>query len=481
MESQARWHINYGHYLIEVGKYLEALENYDTAFDLTSTSSTIIDVLSAQANLLALYLDSKEQAIIVYHYIETNFPEKAQFAMYRQGLLLYEMKRFQLSKEILNKYMKQYPQGRFLYQAEAILHKIKSKVLPPAYHIAKHPSVRIRLRKKVRKLSIDSQPDSHICVNNTYCKSTINIESSKNTLWINGKTMKGREILLTSQSPMRLVSGKYDKTVRGSIKIFIQEGRLTAINIIDIESYLYSVVPSESYPSWPIETLKAQAIAARTYALYQIEHRKKWTYDMVDNEGDQVYSGVNREHSKCTKAVNETKGMVLMQNNRPILAMYSANSGGFTASAKAIFNTHKSYLIAQKDTYSLKGKMAYWRRSFSGNQIETKLKKVGIHCHGIKTIRAKSFGPSGRVLRAEIVDKNGSQIIRTRTTLKRALKLPEILFEIKKKGREFVFDGNGFGHGVGYSQWGGAIMGDRYSYSEILKFYYPGSELINIW
>ena len=283
IEAQARWHINYGHYLIEVGKYLEALEYFDTAFDLSSTSATITDALSAKANLLALYL-------------------------------------------------------------------------------------------------------------------------------------------------------------------------------------------------------KAQAIAARTYALYQIEHRKTWSYDMVDNEGDQVYGGVNREHSKCTQAVNATKGILLSKNKRPILAMYSANSGGFTASAKAIFNLpNKSYLIAQEDLYSLKGKMAYWKRTYTARQIETALEKKGIYVKGIKNIRASSFGPSGRVLRVKIDDRNDVRIFRTRTTLKRALKLPEILFKIKKSGDTYIFNGNGYGHGVGYSQWGGAIMGESYKYADILEFYYPGCKLITVW
>ena len=482
VEAQARWCINYGHYLIEVGKYLEALEYYDTAFDLSSASVTIIDALSAKANLLALYLDSKEEALQVYQDIETNYPEKAQFAIYRQGFLLYEMKRFQSSETLLNRYLSQYPQGKFQYQVEAILHKIKSKIEPPTYTVTKHPLVRIRLCQQVKNIRILCPSGSQLCVNQTCYRNSIDIAFSHNALMINGKAMNDRDIMITSQSPMRLVSGKYDKTVRGSLKILSQNRMLTAINIIDIESYLYSVVPSESYASWPIETLKAQAVAARTYALYQVEHRKTWAYDMVDNEGDQVYGGIEREHPKCTRAVNQTKGMVLMKNNRPILAMYSANSGGFTASAKAIFNLHnKSYLIAQKDVHSLKGKMAYWQRSFTAGQIETALQKVGVYCHGITNIRAKSYGPSGRVLRVEIIDQNGSQIIRTRTALKRALKLPEILFEIRKTGSKFLFDGNGFGHGVGYSQWGGAVMGKRYQYSGILEFYYPGSRLINIW
>ncbi|KPA10369.1 SpoIID/LytB domain-containing protein [Candidatus Magnetomorum sp. HK-1] len=203
---------------------------------------------------------------------------------------------------------------------------------------------------------------------------------------------------------------------------------------------------------------------------------------MVDNESDQMYGGVDREHSKYTKAVKETIGKVLMQSNRPILAMYSANSGGFTASAKAIFNlSNKNYLIAQKDPQSLKGKMAFWSRSFTSSQISSALGKIGIHCHGITNIRPKKLGPSGRVIRVTIEGKNGSRTFRTRTTLKRALKLPEILFTVTRRKEKYIFDGNGYGHGVGFSQWGGAIMGEQLSAVEIWVFYYPGVTIVKHW
>jgi len=481
-EAHARWHINYANYLIDVGKYFEALEYLDTVSDLSSNSKTLMDALSVKASLLALFLDSKEQALQLYQTIEYNFPENAQMAIYRQGILLYEMKNFQMSEKVLRDYIRQFPQGKFYYQAEAILQKIKSRIVPPSYHIMKRPMIRIRLCRNVTEISVSTNTTSQICLNNSYCYDTIKLNVLNNALKVNGKPFHERYILLTSQTPIRVVSGNYKKTVRGTLKISLKNGKLTIINIIDIETYLYSVVPAESYPAWPIETLKSQAIAARTYAMYQVGHRKNREYDMVDNESDQVYGGIEREHSKCTRAVKETTGMVLMQRNRPILAMYSANSGGFTASAKAVFNlSNKNYLIAQKDPQSLKGKMASWTRSFTSAQIASSLGKIGIYCHGITNIRANALGPSGRVIRVTVEDANGSRTLRTRTTLKRALKLPEILFTIKRRKEKYIFDGYGYGHGVGYSQWGGAIMGEKLSAVEILEFYYPGTMIFKYW
>lgn len=72
-------------------------------------------------------------------------------------------------------------------------------------------------------------------------------------------------------------------------------------------------------------------------------------------------------------------------------------------------------------------------------------------------------------------------MVRTRTTLKRALKLPEILLEIRKENGDFIFDGKGWGHGVGYSQWGAAILGKTETYDKILAFYYPNTDLVVKW
>jgi len=90
-------------------------------------------------------------------------------------------------------------------------------------------------------------------------------------------------------------------------------------------------------------------------------------------------------------------------------------------------------------------------------------------------------GPSGRVIKVYIVSKNRTYMLRTRTTLKRALGLPEILFTIEKRGTLFIFKGRGWGHGVGYSQWGSAYFGKKEGFKEILGFYYPETYIKKMW
>jgi len=144
-EGHVRWYINYGNYLVEVGKYPDALEYFETAYDLSTYSKNIIDALMAKANLLAAYLENPEQASKVYQYLHTKYPKIADVALYRQGFVLYNIGSLSDAGEILNKYLSNYPDGRYRYQSEAILSKIKNQIIPKPYIITQRPKVRIRL------------------------------------------------------------------------------------------------------------------------------------------------------------------------------------------------------------------------------------------------------------------------------------------------------------------------------------------------
>ena len=165
----------------------------------------------------------------------------------------------------------------------------------------------------------------------------------------------------------------------------------------------------KSYASWPEETLKAQAVAARTYAYYQKLHRTHLFYDVYADTYDQMYAGVEREGKRTNKAVIETCGQIIFYKKKPILSQYTANSGGFTADAKAIFGAGKSYLVAHEDPASLEGKMASWNRKFRAGEIESRLKKIGISVPGIQSIEALEKGPSGRIIKVRIKYNGGSQ------------------------------------------------------------------------
>jgi stage II sporulation protein D len=202
----------------------------------------------------------------------------------------------------------------------------------------------------------------------------------------------------------------------------------------------------------------------------------------VDYAGDQAYGGMAKEHSRSTKAVKATAGVVLTHNDKPILAMFSANSGGYTADAKAVFDLTKPYLVARKDPASLHGSMAKWTRKFSVAEVVSAMAKINIKADGLTAIEAAQRGPSGRIIKVRLVLGDGTRkVLRNRPTLRRALNLPEILHDIDKNGDTFIFHGHGWGHGVGYSQWGSAHMGKQKKYLEILAFYYGDVRPDKLW
>ncbi len=477
-ERLARWYINYANYLIDVGKYMEALESYETAFEISKMPTIKAEALLSKATLLSTFLDAPKEALKVYKKIEKEYPQKREVALYREGLLLFDLGRKKEAKEVLQKYLKEYPHGRFRFQAEALLERLPSIVVPRPTKIKKRPKVRVRLAKGVTKVKVKGNP---VCAEGLGCVSEFAVNLIQGGFSVNGRSFKGFKVCFYGPKPLGVQAGKKKKRVRGTVCVSMYRGKLLVVNHVDIEDYLLSVVPSESIPSWPLETLKAQAVAARTYAYYQVLHRKNRPYDLVDNEGDQAYGGVDKENPKTTKAVRLTEGQVLVYQGRPILAMYMANSGGYTADPKAVFDLYKPYLVARPDPASLKGKMAHWKRIFTVAEVEKRLRKIGIKINGLINIKPAKIGPSGRIIKIKLITKHGTEILRTRTTLRIALNLPDILLSIRKIGNKFIFQGGGFGHGVGYSQWGSAIMGKTHSYLDILSFYYPGAKIKKLW
>lgn len=131
---------------------------------------------------------------------------------------------------------------------------------------------------------------------------------------------------------------------RGDMFIYNAGGRLTVVNSLPLEEYLLGVVPSEMPSKWNIEAHKAQAIAARSYALANINKRNSHGYDLKDTPHDQAYGGASAETPQTTRAVLSTKGEVLVYDNQIIPAYYHASSGGKTISAGSIWNHDLPYI-----------------------------------------------------------------------------------------------------------------------------------------
>lgn len=147
---------------------------------------------------------------------------------------------------------------------------------------------------------------------------------------------------------LKPTSGGYisakNRWYRGEFMLFNKNGAITVVNHLDIESYLRGVVPSEMPSKWNYEAHKAQAIAARSYALANLGKRAIRGYDLKDTPEDQAYGGASSESSQTNKAVTETKGIVLIYGLKIIPAYYSASAGGHTVSSGDVWTKNLPYL-----------------------------------------------------------------------------------------------------------------------------------------
>lgn len=199
------------------------------------------------------------------------------------------------------------------------------------------------------------------------------------------------------------------KSYRGGVMLF-KSGSSTVkfINVINLEKYLYGVLPKEMSSSYPVEALKAQAVAARSYAMGNINRHGSLGYDVCNTQCCQVYGGVASEVAKCSSAVNETEGMVAYYNGEPVSCYYSANNGGYIESSKDIWGTEVGYLQAKKDEYNPEYN---WTVSFTTEKLSSILKSAGYSVGTVTGVNILEKTEGGSVTSLEFVGTGGSAVI----------------------------------------------------------------------
>lgn len=294
---------------------------------------------------------------------------------------------------------------------------------------------------------------------------------------------------------------------KGYIEILNRPQGLTVINYVDFKNYLSSVVGSEVSSSWPMETLKAQVVVARTYALRNLESHLSRGYNLSATVRSQAYKGVGVSNERTQRAVKETEGEVVVYNGNLISAVYHSTAGGQTAAGATVWGSETPYLqsVSSNDTES---PHYSWEKVYSREEIENILRSRGISIKNLDRIKLEDKGPSSRPRSISVYDLDGSRysinsnqfrswldLRSTRFAIKRdnslRFKIPlnRFSFDLNNLGKSrsfnltdkdgaYRFVGNGWGHGVGMSQWGAYQMAkEGYSYDQILAHYYQGTEI----
>lgn len=261
-----------------------------------------------------------------------------------------------------------------------------------------------------------------------------------------------------------------DRWYRGSVQLLTTGKKLLAIEHVNLEQYLYSVLGAEMSSTYPAEALKAQAVASRTYALYRSQSTAAQLFDVDSTQSSQVYRGLSSEANTTQAAVNATVGEIMTERGKPILAAFHAASGGHTENVEDIWSSRLSYLRGVPD-YDLDTPGNEWTKTVSDREVSQSLK-----INNVKSIAPDRTTPFGSVVSLKIVGDTdrlvkGSQV-------RTALKLRSLKFTIAPTPGGFLFTGRGYGHGLGMSQWGAyALAQQGMKYSSILAHYYRGVEL----
>lgn len=273
------------------------------------------------------------------------------------------------------------------------------------------------------------------------------------------------------ESILQIGSNKY----RGAVTALRNnESRLTVINRLLIEQYLYGVVPREMPASWHMEALKAQAVAARGFALANIGRFRSIGFDVCNSVNSQVYGGYNAETARTRRAVDETYGKVMTFNGKLIVPYFHSNSGGQTESSENVWTEALPYARGVYDPYSLDAPHSKWSESISFGQLEQRLLQNDINIGNISHLYVEEISENGRVMRLIIHGTRGSHALLKQES-RWIFGLRSNYYRVSVNNNHVVFEGRGFGHGVGMSQHGARVMAELgYSWQDILAHYYSG-------
>lgn len=332
---------------------------------------------------------------------------------------------------------------------------------------------------------------------------------------------------------------------RGSIN-FIKDGSgFAAINMVDIDQYLYGVVSREMSSSWPAEALKAQAVCARNFALQNIGRHESYGFDICANTHCQMYTGIEREADSIYDAVDSTRGQVLTYGGELCKCYYSSSMGPTTEDVKYVWGNELPYLTSVDNSYEDTENVTngVWSGVLSVAEASTIMRNKGWDVGDVQKIEVLEYSPNGRVTKMRITGNtaiktleleqcrlvfntitksqmftvvgdgessghtriavtDGQTLTRRRpdklqllTGAGRAEFTGETLYTTNGQYQKtytdsdeqavntsFTFRGEGWGHGVGMSQYGAKGMANAgYTYDEILTHYFTGTEITNIY
>ncbi|MDC3160630.1 SpoIID/LytB domain-containing protein [Prochlorococcus sp. AH-716-G04] len=347
--------------------------------------------------------------------------------------------------------------------------------------ISKHRNLRIRSDKSI-PLIIKGQKFSNKKIKGL----TVKKENNRTSLFFDRNKQKIYDLKNKVKFVVKSSDGRGiwvgQKRYSGILNILVLDSEILVINILGIEKYLSSVVGSEMPAKWPLEALKAQAIASRTYALKQ---KGNPIYDIDSTQKNQVYNGLESRTYQTVRAVRSTRSLVLTYKNKLINALFHSSSGGMTENSQDVWKNEYPYLSSVRD-FDRNNPKLQWKKKFSSGELQKLFPEIG----GINKIEILNITNTGRVKNVKIFGKYGSDQI-SGVDIRKRMNLKSTFMRFKFiEDKKYISDndnsnipiektlivfGQGSGHGVGMSQWGARYMASKGQKAErILKHFYKG-------
>ena len=314
---------------------------------------------------------------------------------------------------------------------------------------------------KVHNIALRQKEQHRFLVNRLSASKVIlnNREVRKGSLWIQ-----------STGQPIRIRQRYY----KGVIEIKPYAKGLYVINHIKTETYLAGVLSAEINTNWHREAVKAQAVIARTFALFRRKKRSNHSWHLYSDHRDQVYRGIDYADRNSKSILNETFSLVVTQKGRIVPTFYHSNSGGITEDPGNLWQYGLPHLEIKSSPYGKSDPNYYWSTTLTPGEMMKILLKGGIQIPYLEDIFIGKRTGSNRAANIIIISDEIKSISAANFRKKAGyLRIQSLLFDVKKVNDRFVFTGTGRGHGVGLSQWGAKDMAEEgMSFVEILKFYF---------
>ena len=475
--------------LLNQGQYLESLSEYQEVAAFASTSEDRAKALFFMGTIYGLYLDQREGSVRYFDRVLASYPRAriAGESLFNKGMVLFQAGAYDRARQIFAAYLEKYPGGRCALAAGVWRRSAENRLLderappslPPIY--SGDTTLRVLIRTGAESLPVKGDPGFQCTDPLT---GQILFEGEQGTfsikegnLWMNSQGLDtDRCELLSRGQTISVGKSRY----KGLLILQAASSGIEVINRVGVETYLYGVVPKEMPPNWPKEALKAQAVAARSYALFIKQKRLDEPFDLTATTASQVYGGFDKTFDQAIRAVDDTRGQVLIHDGKLALTYYHANSGGYTEDADHVWTADLAYLKGVADPYSSKAPGTHWKCSLKAEDIRQALGNAGLEVGAVTGLKPLNLSPSGRVGTVRIMSETGDLSINSNSF---RLKMDPMVvrstrFSVTGRDGVFVLTGTGFGHGVGMSQWGARNMalGNK-SYQDILGYYYVGASL----